>query len=179
MINFIDIEVVCLGLGLTSRLVLLLIDVEVAQLISGLVRGDHVQPVPKLTLLQKLLGQVLQVTLAEVDVGVDGDDGTGTGNGNGIAELSGLAIHFETVLQKILKSTSVKDLVVNGSGAVKGKLQGGLLLGNIVPFLNKMDGWMRWEVEGTVDAIRNDSIHKFLLDGRGQPSNYPILRNQE
>ena len=50
-----------LGLVLVVLLLLILVDLEVAQLVALLGVRHHAQPVPQVVLLQVLLGQVLQV----------------------------------------------------------------------------------------------------------------------
>ena len=51
------------GLGLVFSLFFLLfiVDLEVPQLVSCFVTGDHTKPIPQIIFLQVLLGQVFQV----------------------------------------------------------------------------------------------------------------------
>lgn len=55
------------------RLLLVVDDGEVSQLVSVLVAGDHVEVVAQLLLLQVLLGEVLEVALRERSLGCHGD----------------------------------------------------------------------------------------------------------
>ena len=50
------------ALLVSLRLVVLLADLEVAQLVRLLVRRHHPQPITQVVLLQVLLGEVLQVS---------------------------------------------------------------------------------------------------------------------
>lgn len=96
----------------------ILVDVEVTELIGVLVRGDDVEPVTKLVLLQELLSQVLQVSLGVSNSGRDDDLGAAgvTGNFNtGGAELTGLTIDLEAVVEEVFEGGGIKDTVGNWS----------------------------------------------------------------
>ncbi|KAH9093063.1 hypothetical protein Ae201684P_008727 [Aphanomyces euteiches] len=103
------------------------VDVEVTQFVGRLVRGNHVQVVTQLLLLQVLLGQVLQVALGE-----RGDDrnvqlGLFAGDLDNVAQDTGLAVHFDAVVQELFERGNVQNLVIDWDRAVNGELQGGLL----------------------------------------------------
>lgn len=53
------------------RLLILLTDLEVAQLVRLLIRRHHPQPVTEVVLLQVLLGQVLQIPVGQQQSGSD------------------------------------------------------------------------------------------------------------
>ena len=57
--------------------------------------------VTELVLLQELLRQVLQVTLAEVNVADDGDLAGVALDFDGRAELTGLSVNLELVVQEV------------------------------------------------------------------------------
>jgi hypothetical protein len=96
-----------------------------------------------LVLLQELLGEVLQVTLGEGNVGNNGDlVVSGTGDGNSLTQVVGTTIDLDTVMKVLLllvqdgvsffsfyvlcvktyKGSGIKDLVVGGTRAVNDKL---------------------------------------------------------
>lgn len=77
-------------------------DSEVTQLVEVLVVGDDADPIAKAVLLQVLLGQVLQVTLGEVHVGVDVDLHLLALDGDVVSQVSGLAVDLEAFLQELL-----------------------------------------------------------------------------
>lgn len=58
---------------LVLNLILVVRDVEELDLVTLLGGGDDTEPVTELLLAEVLLGQVLEVTLGEGDVGVDPD----------------------------------------------------------------------------------------------------------
>lgn len=59
--------------SLVLSLILVVRDVEELDLVTLLGGGDDTEPVTELLLAEVLLGQVLEVTLGEGDVGVDPD----------------------------------------------------------------------------------------------------------
>lgn len=89
------------SLFLIGGLLFIIVNVEVAQLISLLISSNDVHEVTQLVLLQELLGQILQVALAELDGAVDEDLGTVTTDGDSLAELAGLAVDLELVVQEV------------------------------------------------------------------------------
>lgn len=113
-----------LGLSLLG-LLLVLTNVVVAELVGLLVRGNDVQPVTELVLLEELFGQVLEVALGE-DGRVSGDENLlaagVAGNLDGRSELASLAVHLEPVVEKVLKGGRVKDGIADGAAAVNDKL---------------------------------------------------------
>ena len=83
-----------------------LVNVEVTELIRILSRGNDVHEITQLVLLQELLGQVLEVTLAEVDVSDNSDFTTVTLDFDGLTELSGFAVDLELVMEEIFLKNS-------------------------------------------------------------------------
>lgn len=114
-IDSIKKETLAEHLLLVSLLLLLLVvgDVEELDLEAGLGGGHDTEPVTQLSTLQELLGQVLEVALREGDRGLDPDLAlTLAGDLHGIAELAGLAIDLDAVVQELLESVRVKNAVV-------------------------------------------------------------------
>lgn len=77
-------------------------DSEVTEFVQVLVVGDNTDPIAETVLLQVFLGQILQVTLGEVDVRVDVDLHLLSLHGNIAAQVSGLAVDLEALLQELL-----------------------------------------------------------------------------
>lgn len=83
------------------------------------------EPITQLLGLQVLLGQILQVTLAVSMVASLNNNlvaSAVTADGDGTAELAGLAVHLETVMQEIFEGSHVEDGIGGGAGAVDGEL---------------------------------------------------------
>lgn len=89
----------------------ILVNVEVTELISVLSRSNNVHKLAQLVLLQELLGQVLEVALAEVDVTDDGDLGGVALDFDGLAELAGFAVDLELVVQEVFLKKRVKFII--------------------------------------------------------------------
>jgi hypothetical protein len=108
--------------------IFLLVNIEVAELIAVLGVSNDVEPVTELLGLQVLLGQVLKVALAvAVSVGSDNNLVTSrvTGNGDGRAELTGLSVNLETVMQEVFESSNIENAVGGRASAIDGELGGG------------------------------------------------------
>lgn len=102
-----------------------LVDVEVLELEGLLVSGNDTEPVTELVLLQETLGEVLEVTLGERNVGSDGDLGISTtGNLDGITKVVGAALDLDAIVKVLLESGGIEDLVVGGTRAVNDELLG-------------------------------------------------------
>ena len=104
----------------------LLLDVEVLDLVSGLVDGDDVQELTEAVPLEVLLGEVLEVSLGEGDVGLDGDLLVVAANLDLLAEFAGFAVDFDSVLEELSEVGGVEDLILDGLGAVNDKSSGDL-----------------------------------------------------
>jgi len=78
----------------------ILVDLEVAELVRLFVGGDHAEPVTKVVLLQVLLGQVLQVPLGESDLGREGDLALLALDDQVAAKVLGLAVDLDAVLEE-------------------------------------------------------------------------------
>jgi hypothetical protein len=89
---------------------LLVADVEVAQVVGDLGVSDDANEVAQLVLLEELLGQVLQVALGELVLGHNGDLLALLGNRDQALQLTGLAaVDLDAVVQVLLlKFTSKK-----------------------------------------------------------------------
>lgn len=71
--------------------------------------------ITQLILLQELLGQVLEVTFAEVDVTDDGDFAAVALDFDGGAELTGFTVDLELVVQEVfLKGMGIEDMRERG-----------------------------------------------------------------
>lgn len=97
------------GLLVVFLIIIVGADSEVAQFVQVLVVGDNADPIAKTVLLQVLLGQVLQVALGEVYVGVDEDLHLLTLHRDIAAQVSGLAVDLEAFLQEFLLQKHVID----------------------------------------------------------------------
>ena len=114
-----------------------LVDVEVSQLISGLISGDDVKPITKSVFLQEFLGQILEVALGKVNVvGADNDGAARTSDGDGRTKVSGFSVHFNAVVKELFKESNIHDTISDGFGAVNLEFvvngsNGGFLIENI------------------------------------------------
>lgn len=83
------------------------------------------EPVTELLGLQVLLGQVLEVALAVSMARGSNNNLVAsrvTSDGDGSAELAGLSVDLEAVVEEVLEGGDVEDGVGGGDGAVDGEL---------------------------------------------------------
>ncbi len=119
---------------LSSLLVVLLlfllvvVDLEVPELVGVLGGGHDAQPVPQVVLLEVLLGQVLEVPLAEGHGGGEHEPVLLPGEGDVLAEVARLAADLDALPQVGLEVAAVHDAVLDRVGAVDGEAQLGLLV---------------------------------------------------
>merc|ERR1712142_699805 len=106
-------------------LFLLVVDLEVAELVGVLGRGNHAQPITQIVLFK-----VLQVTLGESDVSGDNELRFGPLDGNVGAEISGLALDLNTLVEIFLKVGGIHNAILDGLRAVEDELVLDLLLGS-------------------------------------------------
>lgn len=79
-------------------------------------------------LLEELLGKVLEVTLGELLVGGDGDLGViTTDDGDLIGQTTSAALDLDAIVEELLESRGIENLVTGGAGAVDDELVGDLL----------------------------------------------------
>lgn len=90
-----------LGLFGVFLIVIVGADSEVAELVQVLVIGNDADPIAERMLLQVFLGEILQISLGEVDVGVDVDLHLLALQGDVVAQVSGLAVDLEAFLQEL------------------------------------------------------------------------------
>ena len=120
--NVITIDIISL-LGILILIVrFLVVDLEVSELIAVLGVGHNTEPVPEVVLLQVLLGEVLQVSLGEGDVGGEGDLSLLPLHGELLAEVAGLASNLDALLEVLLEVSAVHDTILDGVGAVNEEL---------------------------------------------------------
>ena len=120
--NVITIDIISL-LGILILIVrFLVVDLEVSELVAVLGVGNHTQPVSQVVLLQVLLGEVLQVSLGEGDVGGEGDLCLLPLHGELLAEVAGLASNLDALLEVLLEVSAVHDTILDGVGAVNEEL---------------------------------------------------------
>merc|ERR1719219_2103264 len=101
---------------------LLIVDLEVSQLVAVLGAGDHTEPVPRVVLLQILLGEVLQVSLGEGDVGGEGQLGLLSLHGKLLAKVAGLAGNLDAILEIFLEISAVHDSILDWVSTVNEEL---------------------------------------------------------
>lgn len=110
------------------RLVLLLLtlvtnNVEELEGVLALVGADDTEPVTELLLLQKLLGQVLEVAAGELLVGDDLDAAIAeVGDVDGVAEVAGQTVDLDALLQEGGEGGRVEDAVLGRLGGVDHEL---------------------------------------------------------
>jgi hypothetical protein len=118
----------------------LLLDVEVLDLVGGLVDGDDVQELAETVPLEVLLGEVLEVSLGEGDVGLDGDFLVVAAHLDLLSQFAGFAVDFDSVLQELGEVGCVEDLVLDGLGAVDDEGSGDLGLSFLGGSLSGLGG---------------------------------------
>jgi len=106
-----------------SLLVILLLivtnNIVEPKLIHALAGADNTEPVTELLLLQKLLGQVLEVAARELLVRDNLDLAVlEVGDADRLAEVSGAAVDLDARLQEGGEGRGVEDLVVGGLASV-------------------------------------------------------------
>ena len=101
---------------------LLIVDLEVSELVAVLGAGHHTKPVPQVVLLQILLGEVLQVSLGEGDVGGEGQLGLLSLHAELLAKVGSLASNLDALLKILLEISAVHDAILHGVGAVNEQL---------------------------------------------------------
>merc|ERR1719334_862 len=114
--------------ALLISLLLVVVDLEVAQLVRVLGGRDDTQPVPELVLLQVLLGEVLQVSLREGNIRGYDQFRLLLFQHNVGPQVACLASNFNAFQQELLKASDVHDAILNRKSAVESKLQYSLLL---------------------------------------------------
>ena len=152
-------------------LILLIIDVEVAHLVGGLVRGNDTQKVSQLLGLQVLLAQILQVTLGERRLSSDMDLGLLPVDADLISQVASLSIHLNSFQQELLEILGLNDVVIRRLLAVQGEFQGGLLglLGSTLP--REFKSWVvrfsvtitLWKVGEKHIEIQGNNTHRIHL----------------
>ena len=93
-------------------LILLIIDVEVAHLVRGLVRGNDAQEVSQLLGLQVLLAQIFQVTLRERRLSSDMDLSLLPVDADLISQVASLSFHLDAFQQELLEILGLNDVVI-------------------------------------------------------------------
>jgi len=103
---------------------------EVPELVRVLASGDNTKVITQLLLLKVPLGEVLQLTLGEAQVGGGGDSelGSVTGDGNIVgSKVSSLVVDLDTVMEVLLEGSNIQDLIVDGLRTVDDEFNSGFL----------------------------------------------------
>jgi hypothetical protein len=119
-------------------------DVEELELVDALASADDTEPVTELVLLEELLGavvavsrrsslsrkggvgnvQILEVAAGELVVGEDLNLAvTGAGDLDGLSEVADAAVDLDLLVQELLKSRDVEDVVAGGLRGVDDELR--------------------------------------------------------
>lgn len=93
-------------------------NVEVLELVRVLALRDHAKPIAELLLLEVLLREVLDVLLGEGDAGDNSERRLLPGDPDRVAELTGLAVDLDAVVQVLLEGVGVHDTVLHGVGEI-------------------------------------------------------------
>lgn len=117
--------------GVFLVLVFVVVDLEIAELVGVLGRGDDAQPVAEVVLLQVLLREVLQIPLGEGNGRSEDDLVLVPGETHVAAKVLGLAAHLDPLLEVGLEVCAVHDAVLDGVRAVDGELEHGLLAADL------------------------------------------------
>ena len=112
------------------------IELEIAELVRVLVGSDDAEVITELLLLHVLLGKVLEVTLAEVDLGLDDDTVLVLRDADGVGEVASLAINLDLLLEEIREIVEHDNIIGDGELAVDDILGDRLLaLGSLAALL--------------------------------------------
>jgi len=79
-------------------------------------------------LLEVLLGEVLEISLAERDIGLQNDVLAVFAHADGVAQVAGLLINLYSLSEEALEVVQHDDVVLNGEFAVDQELQVNFLL---------------------------------------------------
>lgn len=96
----------------------LLLDVEVLDLVGGLVDGNDVQELTKAVSFEVFLGEVLQVSLGKGNIGLDGDFLVVAVDSHLLSKLAGFSVDFDSVFEELCEVGGVEDLVLDRLGTV-------------------------------------------------------------
>jgi hypothetical protein len=119
-----------------------------------------VQEVSQLLLLQVLLGQVLEVSLGERELGVHDDLGLISGDGDLGAELTGLAVHLDSVVEELLERSGVQNLILHRGGKIDGELSDVLLAGLL--YGGFLEGTEKYIQNTYLDGCTNEKLEERL-----------------
>ena len=103
------------------------VDVEEADLVLVLGGGNNTEELTDLLLLEVLLGEVLEVSLGEVDHGGDNDGVLVLGDGDLVSEVSSLSLDLDSLGKEGLEVSENDNVVLNWLLEVDGELAGWLL----------------------------------------------------
>lgn len=107
----------------------IILELVVLELVAVLAAHDDTEVILELLLLEVLLGEVLDVTLAGVLVGKDnGKLGLLAGDGDGAGRGGARSIDLDFVVEELLETSNVDNLILDGDGAVDDNLLGSRLL---------------------------------------------------
>merc|ERR1712060_510276 len=112
------------SLGLHASVV---VDLEVTELVGALVSGDNAEILTHLLLLQVLLGQVLEVALGEVDLGLNDDVVHVLGDSDSVSEVAKLSLNLDALSEEIAEISEDDDVILDGELAVDSELVSRLL----------------------------------------------------
>ena len=90
-------------------------------MVGGLVGGNHIEKLPEAVLLEVFFGEVLQVSLREVDIGLDSDPLVVGVHLHALTEVPSAAANFDACSEELSEVGCVEDLILNGLGAVDGE----------------------------------------------------------
>eukprot|EP00043_Microstomoeca_roanoka_P001338 m.32207 g.32207 ORF g.32207 m.32207 type:complete len:223 (+) comp10763_c0_seq1:298-966(+) len=164
-------------------LLLVLLHVEVADFVGCGVGGNNTQVLAEgdllvdLGALEELLGQVLEVALGEGGLGLDGDLAARCGDGDNTSELTGLAVHLDTLMEEALVLSEIQEAVVDDLAEVDGVLLGGCLL--LCKYPKRLLSAIRWDTTPCIEAKpRQASTYKHRK-GQERPKKTSTSRNKE
>ena len=96
----------------------LLLDVEVLDLVGGLVDSDDVQELTETVSFEILLGEVLEVSFGKGDISLNGDFLVVAVDSDLVSQFAGFSVDFDSVSEELCEVGSVEDLILDGLGAV-------------------------------------------------------------
>jgi hypothetical protein len=82
-------------------------------LVGGLVGGNNVQELSKAVLLEVFLGEVLKVSLGEVDISLDSYLLVIAAHSHGFSEVAGSSADFDACSEELGEISGIEDLILN------------------------------------------------------------------
>ncbi len=91
----------------------LLLDVKVFNLVGRLIGSNNIQELSKAVLFEVFFGEVLKVSLGEVDVGLHSNLLVVAADSHGFSEVAGSSTDFNACSEEFSEIIGIEDLILN------------------------------------------------------------------